>query len=154
MPMIATTINNSMRVKPFLHDFIGSFIFISCYVQIVKNLFKKLFSALSTDTSKLFTPELNKKLIYLKGILFLIIGIVGFLYCLLLNFSIFFFFMLVLTIWAWCRLYYFMFYVITKYVDPDYKFSSIFNFLQYLMRKKWSCFLWLLYFSPVFPFLW
>ena len=35
---------------------------------------------------------------------------------------------LIITIWAWCRLYYFIFYVITNYVDPSYKFAGIIDF--------------------------
>jgi hypothetical protein len=37
-------------------------------------------------------------------------------------------------IWSSARLYYFMFYVIEKYVDPSYRFSGIFSFLKYLLR--------------------
>jgi len=78
---------------------------------------------------------LGIKFIYLKAMLFSIIGIVGFLYCLFTSSKIILLFMLVITIWAWCRLYYFVFYVITNYVDHEYKFSSIFNFFQYFLKK-------------------
>jgi hypothetical protein len=44
--------------------------------------------------------------------------------------------LLVLAIWSFCRLYYFAFYVIEKYVDPGYKFSGIFSFLKYLIRGR------------------
>ena len=39
-------------------------------------------------------------------------------------------------IWSAARLYYFMFYVIEKYVDPGYRFAGIFAFIGYLLRKK------------------
>lgn len=74
----------------------------------------------------------NKKLIYLKGFLFLAILIVS---ASLIIFELpewKIVVLLVLTIWASARLYYFMFYVIEKYVDPDYKFSSIYSFIKYL----------------------
>ncbi len=41
-----------------------------------------------------------------------------------------------ITIWSFCRLYYFMFYVIEKYVDESYRFDGIYAFLMYLLRKK------------------
>ena len=44
--------------------------------------------------------------------------------------------LLVLTIWCFCRVYYFAFYVIEHYVDPGYKFSGLGSFVKYLLRKK------------------
>ena len=41
-----------------------------------------------------------------------------------------------LAIWCFCRAYYFAFYVIEHYVDPGYKFSGLFSFLQYLLKKR------------------
>jgi len=44
--------------------------------------------------------------------------------------------LLVLTIWSFCRLYYFAFYVIEKYIDPTFRFSGVFAALRYLARGK------------------
>lgn len=81
--------------------------------------------------SDLKTP----KLIYFKGLLFLLIlSVCGFLIiaeCPTWKMG----FLLVLVIWSSARLYYFMFYVIEKYVDDDFKFSGIGSFLCYLIRK-------------------
>jgi hypothetical protein len=44
--------------------------------------------------------------------------------------------LLALVIWAFCRAYYFAFYVIEKYVDPSYRFSGLLSFLKYLARRK------------------
>ena len=41
-----------------------------------------------------------------------------------------------LTIWAAARLYYFMFYVVEKYIDEDYRFSGVFDFLKYLIARR------------------
>ncbi len=41
-----------------------------------------------------------------------------------------------LVIWSAARLYYLMFYVIEKYVDPTYRFSGIIAFLRYLLKGK------------------
>ncbi len=39
-----------------------------------------------------------------------------------------------LVIWASARLYYFMFYVIERYIDPSYRFSGIGSALRYCLR--------------------
>lgn len=44
--------------------------------------------------------------------------------------------LLALAIWAFCRAYYFAFYVIEHYVDSTYKFSGLISFLKYAMRRK------------------
>ena len=43
--------------------------------------------------------------------------------------------LLTLTIWCFCRFYYFAFYVIEKYVDPSYKFSGLGSFAKYLFTR-------------------
>jgi hypothetical protein len=40
--------------------------------------------------------------------------------------------LLVVTVWSFCRLYYFAFYVIEKYLDPSYRFSGVASCLRYL----------------------
>ncbi len=42
----------------------------------------------------------------------------------------------VLTIWASARLYYYLFYVIENYIDPDFRFSGIYSAVRYLMVGK------------------
>jgi len=44
--------------------------------------------------------------------------------------------LLVLCIWAFCRLYYFAFYVIEKYIDPGFRFSGVLDALRYLLKAK------------------
>jgi len=44
--------------------------------------------------------------------------------------------LLVVTVWAFCRAYYFAFYVIERYVDSRYRFSGLLSFLRYLFRRK------------------
>jgi hypothetical protein len=46
--------------------------------------------------------------------------------------------LLVLAIWAFCRAYYFAFYVIEKYVDPTYRFSGLVSAVRYLLSKRKS----------------
>ncbi len=45
-------------------------------------------------------------------------------------------FLLAIGIWSFCRLYYFMFYVVEKYADPAFKFAGIGPFLMYLFRRR------------------
>ena len=44
--------------------------------------------------------------------------------------------LLTLTIWCFCRFYYFAFYVIEHYVDPGHRFSGLFSFAKYLISKR------------------
>ena len=78
----------------------------------------------------------SPKLIYFKASLFLMI-IIGSVALALIEFPSWKLAVLILiAIWASARLYYFMFYVIEKYVDPDYKFSGIYSFVLYLLSSK------------------
>ena len=42
---------------------------------------------------------------------------------------------LAVMVWAFCRAYYFVFYVIEKYIDPGYRFSGLLSFVGYLMGR-------------------
>jgi hypothetical protein len=77
-----------------------------------------------------------KKLIYLKGCLFLAVLIVSVVLVLIDSFSWKTLLLLCLIVWSSARLYYFMFYVIEKYVDPTYKFSGILSFIKYLIDRN------------------
>jgi hypothetical protein len=78
----------------------------------------------------------DPRLMYLKACLFLLAGTV--------SVAALFFdrpdlktaFLLFVAVWSFCRLYYFMFYVIEKYVDGRYRFDGIPSFLLYLWRKR------------------
>ena len=74
--------------------------------------------------------------IKLKGLLFLLIGIIATVLLLLDNLKWQTAVLLALTIWRFCRFYYFAFYVIEKYVDPNYKFSGLILFAKYLFRGR------------------
>jgi hypothetical protein len=74
--------------------------------------------------------------IKLKGILFLLIGIVAVVLIFLDNPRWQTGALLVVAVWSFCRFYYFAFYVIEKYVDPNYKFSGLFSFVKYLLKRQ------------------
>jgi len=80
----------------------------------------------------------NKKLIYLKGFLFLFGGIVASLIVLLEHPTIKVALMLAVAVWCFCRAYYFAFYVIEHYVDSNYKFAGLSSFVKYFFRKRES----------------
>jgi hypothetical protein len=77
--------------------------------------------------------------IWVKAVLFLVIGVTASLLLLIDMGTLKGGLLLALAIWAFCRAYYFAFYVIEKYVDPRYRFSGLISFLKYLVRKNKSC---------------
>ena len=73
--------------------------------------------------------------IKLKGILFLVVGVLSAVLLVIDNLSLKTGVLLAITIWCFCRFYYFAFYVIEKYVDPGYKFSGLWSFACYLFKR-------------------
>jgi len=74
--------------------------------------------------------------IKVKGLLFLLIGIVAAVLLLLDHQDWKTAVLLALAVWSFCRFYYFAFYVIEKYVDPTYKFSGLLSFLRYWIGRR------------------
>ena len=74
-------------------------------------------------------------LLYLKGFLLFLTGFISSLILVLLNLNFKTIVLLLLAIWGFCRAYYFAFYVIQHYVDPNYKFSGLIDFAKYSLRK-------------------
>ena len=78
----------------------------------------------------------SPKWIKVKGILFLFLG--------LLSAALLYFerptsrvlSLLILAVWSFCRLYYFAFYVMERYVDPAFRFSGLFSLARYLIRTR------------------
>ncbi|MGH7342975.1 MAG: hypothetical protein ACREKH_21015 [Candidatus Rokuibacteriota bacterium] len=44
--------------------------------------------------------------------------------------------LLAVAVWAFCRAYYFAFYVIERYIDPGYRFSGLGSVLRYVLRAR------------------
>lgn len=78
----------------------------------------------------------NKNLIYLKGWLFLACGIIA--ACLVLAElpTLKVAMLLGLSIWCFCRFYYFAFYVIEHYVDGEFRFAGLVSFVKYLFQRR------------------
>jgi hypothetical protein len=78
----------------------------------------------------------NPKLIYLKGFLFLLAGLLASLLLVLEHPEPRVVLLLVIAVWCFARFYYFAFYVIEHYVDPGYKFAGLGSFVLYLLRRR------------------
>ena len=77
----------------------------------------------------------SSKLICLKGLLFLVSGFVAAGLLLLDNPTLRTAALLAISIWCFCRFYYFAFYVIQHYVDDQFRFSGLVDFAKYLFLK-------------------
>jgi hypothetical protein len=78
----------------------------------------------------------NPNWIKLKGILFLIIGLLSALLLILEQPTLKVGVLLAICVWCFCRFYYFAFYVIEHYVDSSYRFSGLWSFAGYLLQRK------------------
>jgi hypothetical protein len=78
----------------------------------------------------------NSGWIVAKGFLFLLLG--------LLSGGLLFsehptlktFVLLAIVVWSFCRFYYFGFYVLERYVDPNYKFSGLISMAGYVLFRR------------------
>jgi len=78
----------------------------------------------------------NPKWIKLKGILFLAIGILSSLLLFLQYPDWRVALLLVISIWCFCRFYYFAFYVIQHYVDSTYRFSGLWSSACWFFSRR------------------
>ncbi|MDB6065382.1 MAG: hypothetical protein JWR26_1590 [Pedosphaera sp.] len=75
-------------------------------------------------------------MIKLKGILFLVVGLLSAILLFLEKPEAKIAVLLGISVWCFCRFYYFAFYVIEKYVDPSYRFSGLWSFARYMVGKR------------------
>ena len=78
----------------------------------------------------------NPRLIWLKGVLFLTIGSIASWLLLLETPTLKVAMLLGLSVWGFCRFYYFAFYVIEHYVDPTYRFAGLLDFARYALGRR------------------
>jgi hypothetical protein len=74
--------------------------------------------------------------IKVKSVLFLVVGLSASALLVLEHPTIKIALLLILSIWSFCRFYYFAFYVIQHYVDSTYRFSGLVAFFGYLVSKN------------------
>jgi hypothetical protein len=75
----------------------------------------------------------DPRLIYLKGALFATLGLLASGLLIARNPEWMQLVLHAIAIWAFCRAYYFAFYVIEHYVDPAYRFAGLIDFLRYAL---------------------
>jgi hypothetical protein len=75
-------------------------------------------------------------LLYAKGTLFVAVGTLAAVLLLLRHSSIEVAVLLAVAIWAFCRAYYFAFYVIEHYIDPQFKFAGLMSVARHLARQR------------------
>ncbi len=83
--------------------------------------------------SNLKSPSVLKsaQLIWCKGMLFVILGLTASALLLFEVASLRLALLHALAVWAFCRAYYFAFYVIQHYVDSSYRFAGLMDFVRY-----------------------
>jgi hypothetical protein len=78
----------------------------------------------------------NPKLMYLKGGLFVVTGLLASAAILQIAPSWRVAALLAIAIWSFSRAYYFAFYVIEHYIDARFRFAGLSSFLQYILRRR------------------
>ncbi|MGA2068720.1 MAG: hypothetical protein ABSG86_27375 [Thermoguttaceae bacterium] len=82
------------------------------------------------------TDITNPRLLYAKGALFVLGGIMASGLILAEHPTVKVALLLGIAVWCFARAYYFAFYVVEHYTDPNYKFSGLWSFASYLLRKR------------------
>ena len=78
----------------------------------------------------------NSRIIIAKGFLFLVTGSIAVGLLIVDHPDVRTGLLLLITVWSFCRFYYFAFYVIQHYVDPTYHFSGLTSFVRYLWHRR------------------
>jgi hypothetical protein len=78
----------------------------------------------------------NPRLMYAKGVLFLIAGTMAGGLLIAEAPSLRIALLLALTVWCFARAYYFAFYVIERYIDREFRFAGLTSVAQYLWRRR------------------
>jgi hypothetical protein len=75
-------------------------------------------------------------LIHLKGALFLVLGLGAGIMLLVLSPTIRTATLLAISIWAFCRFYYYLFYVLDRYLGREERFAGVIDALRYLNSNR------------------
>lgn len=74
--------------------------------------------------------------LYIKGVLFVCLGILASALLLIEAPSVRVAVLLAVAVWAFARAYYFAFYVVEHYIDDGYRFAGLLSFLRYVTRRR------------------
>jgi len=78
----------------------------------------------------------NPRVLWLKFGLFAILGLLAVGGALLFFPSLQLAALMAVAIWAFCRAYYFAFYVIEHYIDPGFRFAGLASLVRYALRPR------------------
>lgn len=78
----------------------------------------------------------SRRVLWLKFGLFLTLGSLAFGIALFLYPSLRLAVLMAVAIWAFCRAYYFAFYVIERYIDPGHRFAGLGSLVRYALRNR------------------
>ena len=78
----------------------------------------------------------SKKWIVAKGVMFLVIVLAAAALVLVESPTIECAVLLALLVWASCRFYYFLFYVLEHYVDPTMRYAGLFDLLMAMRQRR------------------
>lgn len=78
----------------------------------------------------------DPRLMVLKAALLVAIGVLGVALLLLESPTLRTAGLLALTVWAFCRAYYFAFYVIERYIDPRFRFAGLWSAARFLWAER------------------
>jgi len=76
------------------------------------------------------------RLLYAKALGFIVIGAIGGTLLILDQPTLRTVILLCLVIWAMCRAYYFAFYVMQRWVDPNYRFTGLLSMARFLLKSR------------------
>ncbi len=77
----------------------------------------------------------NPKLMWLKGLLLLGIGLTAAILLWVEAPTLKSAVLLALCVWGFCRAYYFAFYVLERYVDPQFRFSGLVSLVRHICHR-------------------
>ena len=77
----------------------------------------------------------DPRLMYLKAGLLLFAAVLAGIGVLMEAPSARVFVLLCICVWAFCRVYYFLFYVIERYIDPDARFAGVGDAVAYVAKR-------------------
>ncbi|MEZ6087169.1 MAG: hypothetical protein R3C05_03870 [Pirellulaceae bacterium] len=78
----------------------------------------------------------SRKLLWFKGGLFVLLGMIAAGLLIARTPSLTSAILLAICVWAFCRAYYFAFYVIEHYVDRDFRFAGLWDFAKYALLGR------------------
>lgn len=84
------------------------------------------------------SDDLDVRWIWVKGWLFLTLGAIAACGLLLLHTDLSTAVLLAAAIWGFSRFYFFAFYVIQRWCDPQYRFDGLIHFALWLARRRGS----------------